>query len=173
MQSNDFIRIRNTDYLNQKGKILVYSFCFYSKTRAIMAKRTIEDSKIEDSKIDFKYDDEEDQLRKKIKLENEKIVSKIKEIDQGIDISEHEVQKFLLIFHTLMQTVNSEQEQEETDGVVTDAILQIVIKITELLKNNIDSLNLPTVLKNVLKKIKFVYSANKRAGGSGECQGDQ
>ena len=34
-----------------------------------------------------------------------------------------------------MQTVNSEQEQEETDGVVTDAILQIVIKITELLKN--------------------------------------
>ena len=173
MQSNNFIRIRNTDYLNQKGKILVCYFCFYSKTRAIMAKRTIEDSKIEDSKIDFKYDDEEDQLRKKIKLENEKIVSKIKEIDQGIDISEHEVQKFLLIFHTLMQTVNSEQEQEETDGVVTDAILQIVIKITELLKNNIDSLNLPTVLKNVLKKIKFVYSANKRAGGSRECQGDQ
>ena len=39
-----------------------------------MAKRTIEDSKIEDSKIYFKYDDEEDQLRKKIKLENEKIV---------------------------------------------------------------------------------------------------
>ena len=26
-----------------------------------------------------------------------------------------------------MQIVNSEQEQEETDGVVTDAILQIVI----------------------------------------------
>ena len=53
-----------------------------------------------------------------------------------------------------MQTVNSEQEQEETDRVVTDAILQIVIKITELLKNNIDSLNLPTVLKNLLKKMK-------------------
>ena len=53
-----------------------------------------------------------------------------------------------------MQTVYSEQEQEETDGVVTDAILQIVIKITELLKNNIDSVNLPTVLRNVLKKIK-------------------
>ena len=122
-----------------------------------MAKRTIEDSKIEDSKIDFKYDDEEDQLRKKIKLENEKIVSKIKEIDQGIDISEHEVQKFLLIFHTLMQTVNSEQKQEETDGVVTDTILQIVTKIAELLKNNIDSLNLPTVLKNTLKKIKSLF----------------
>ena len=37
---------------------------------------------------------------------------------------------------------------------MTDAILQIVVKITELLKNNINSLNLPTVLKNALKKIK-------------------
>ena len=119
-----------------------------------MAKRTIEDSKSEDSEIDFKYDDEENQLRKKIKLENEKIVKKIKEIDQHIDISEHEVHKFLLIFHTLIETVNSEQDQEETEGVVTDAILQIVIKISELLKKNIDSLNLPTVLKNALKKIK-------------------
>ena len=52
-----------------------------------------------------------------------------------------------------MQTVYSEQEQQETDAV-TDAILQIVIKITELLKNNIDSVNLPTVLRNALKKIK-------------------
>ena len=90
-----------------------------------MAKRTIEDSKIEDSKIDFKYDDEEDQPRKKIKLESKKIVSKIKEIDEGINISEHEVQKFLLIFHTVMQTVNSELKQEETDGAVNDALKKI------------------------------------------------
>ena len=63
-----------------------------------------------------------------------------------------------------MQTVNSEQEQEETDGVVTDAILQIVIKITELLKNNIDSLNLPTVLKNALKKIKSLFIPQTASG---------
>ena len=56
-----------------------------------MAKRAIENSKIDDSKIDFKYDDEEDQLRKKIILENEKIVSKVKEIGRGINISEREV----------------------------------------------------------------------------------
>ena len=66
-----------------------------------MAKETIEDSKIEDSKINFKCDDKEDQLRKKIKLENEKMVSKIEEIDKDIDISEHEIHKFPLIFHTL------------------------------------------------------------------------
>ena len=40
---------------------------------------------------------------------------------------------------------------------MTDAILQIVIKISELLKKNIDSLNLPTVLKNALKKIKNLF----------------
>ena len=62
MQSNNFIRRQNTDYLNQKGKIIAYSFQFYSETRAIMAKRTIEDSNIEDSKIDFKYNDEENEL---------------------------------------------------------------------------------------------------------------
>ena len=119
-----------------------------------MAKRTIEDSKSKDSEIDFKYDDEEKQLRKKIKLENEKIVSKIKEIK--ID-NEQDVHKFLLIFHTLIDTVNSEQNQEETDGVVTDAVLQIVINISKLLKKNIDSLNLRTVLKDALKKIKNLF----------------
>ena len=64
MQSNNFIRRQNTDYLNKKGKIIVYSFQFYSETRAIMDKRTIEDSNIEDSKIDFKYNDEENELKK-------------------------------------------------------------------------------------------------------------
>ena len=40
---------------------------------------------------------------------------------------------------------------------MTDAILQIVLKITKLLKNNIDSLNLPPVLQNALKKIKSLF----------------
>ena len=40
-----------------------------------MVKKTIEDSKSKDSEIDFKYNDQENQLRKKkIKLENKKIV---------------------------------------------------------------------------------------------------
>ena len=45
---------------------------------------------------------------------------------------------------------------------MTDAIVQIVIKITELPKNNIDSLNLPTVLKNALKKIKSLFIPQKK-----------
>ena len=115
-----------------------------------MAKRSIQETINEDSSSEFKYDDSENQLRKKIKLENQKILDKIKEIED-IDISEHEVHKFLLIFHTLVETVNSEQPQEETDGFVTDAILQIVNAIAGLLRNNIDSLNIPAALKSALK----------------------
>ena len=44
-------------------------------------------------------------------------------INEDVDISEHEVHKFLLIFHTLVETINSKEAQEETDGFVTDAIL--------------------------------------------------
>ena len=57
--------------------------------------------------MDFKYDEDESQLRKKIKLENEIIIDKIKENYENIDINEHEVHKFLLIFYTLTEAINS------------------------------------------------------------------
>ena len=98
---------------------------------------------------------------KKIKLEHEKIISKIKETNEEIDISEHEVYKFLLIFHTLIETVNSVETEEETDGLVADAILQIVNLIAGLLKSNIDNLTVPAVLKSALKNWK-VYSFHKK-----------
>ena len=66
---------------------------------------------------------EESELRKKIKLENEIILDKIKEID----ISEHEVEKFLLIFHLLTETVNPEESLDNTDSNVSDTILKIVL----------------------------------------------
>ena len=122
-----------------------------------MAKKSIEENFNEGSNSEFKYDDSENQPRKKIKLENPKILDKIKEIEEDIDISEHEVHKFLLIFHTLVETVNSEQPQEETDGFVTDAILQIDNAIAGLLRNNIDTLNIPAVLKSALKKLKSLF----------------
>ena len=77
-----------------------------------------------------------------------------------------------------METINSEQDQELTEGTGTDTILQIVIKISELLKKNIDSLNLPTVLKNDLKKIKSffipqtkVQKVQQDAKGTSEASG--
>ena len=74
-----------------------------------MSKRSIEETNIEKPNSESEYDDSENQLRKKIKLENQKIVEKIKEIDENIDISEHEVHTFLLIFHILAETINSQE----------------------------------------------------------------
>ena len=80
-----------------------------------MSKISIEETNIESLNSEFEYDYSENQLRKKIKLENQKTLEKIKEINEDIDISEHEVHKFLLIFHTLVETINSQEVREETD----------------------------------------------------------
>ena len=62
-----------------------------------MAKRSTEETFNEGSSSEFKYGDSGDQLKKQIKLENQKILDKIKEIEEDIDISEHKVHKFLSI----------------------------------------------------------------------------
>ena len=115
---------------------------------------------------------EESELRKKIKLENEIILDKIKDINEEIDISEHEVEKFLLIFHLLMETVNSEESLDNTDGIVSDTVLKIVLKISELLKNNIDSLKIPEIFKIALKKIKSLFNlqTDQDAEHTGGCE---
>ena len=112
-----------------------------------------------DPKPNFEGDKSDVILRKKIKLDHEKIISKIKETNEEININEYEVQKFLLIFNTLVETVNSvESEEDETDGIVSNSILQIVNLIIGLLKRNIDNLTVPTVLKVALKNKKFIHS---------------
>ena len=67
---------------------------------------------------------EENEFRKKIELQNELIWDKIKDINEELDINQHEVEKFLLIFHLLMKTVNSEQSTYSSDGV-SDVILTL------------------------------------------------
>ena len=62
-----------------------------------MAKRLL-DLSIEDS-----------EFRKKIKLENKLIWNKIKNVNEEFDINQHELEKFLLIFHILIKNVNSEE----------------------------------------------------------------
>ena len=115
---------------------------------------------------------EESELRKKINLENEIILDKIKDINEEIDISEYEVEKFLLIFHLLMETVNSEESLDNTDGIVSDTILKIVLKINELLKNNIDSLKIPEIFIIALKKIKSLFNlqTDQNAEHTGESE---
>ena len=54
------------------------------------------------AEILFDVSNEESHLRKKIKLEKKMILNKIKDIDEDININQHEVEKFLLIFYSLM-----------------------------------------------------------------------
>ena len=125
-----------------------------------MAKIILEDLKGEHDQIDFKHDEDESQVRKKIRFENDIVIDKIKERYEDIDISEHEVQKFLLI-RSLMEAINSEENLEEADGVITDTFALIISKLSDLLRQNIDSLKLPAILKSALKKIKNLFNVEK------------
>ena len=118
-----------------------------------MSKRTIEET----TTTEFSFDNSNEQLRKKIKLLNDNIIERVREIDEEIDINEHEVHKFLLIFHSLFEKVTSEETFEETDGILNDTILVVCNIIAGLLKNNIGSLKLPAILKTALKKLKDVF----------------
>ena len=60
-----------------------------------------------------------------------------------------------------METVNSEESLEETDGVNTDTFVLIIPKLSDLLRENIDSLKLPAILKSALKKIKNLFNVEK------------
>ena len=56
-----------------------------------------------------------------------------------------------------MEAANSEESLDNTDGIVSDVVLKIVLKISELLKNNIDSLKITEIFKIALKKIKSLF----------------
>ena len=124
-----------------------------------MSKRTIEET----TTTEFSFDDSNEQLRKKIKLLNDNIIERIKEIDEEIDINEHEVHKFLLIFHSLFEIVTSEETFEETDGFLNDTILAVCNIIAGLLRNNIENLKLPAILKTALKKLKSFYGSKSKS----------
>ena len=124
-----------------------------------MSKRTTEET----TTTEFSFDDSNEQLRKKIKLLSNNIIKRIKEIHSEIDINEHKVHKFLLIFHSLFEKVTSEETFEETDSILNDTIMVVCNIIAGLLKNNIDSLKLPAILKTTFKKLKNLFVGVKEA----------
>ena len=121
---------------------------------------------------DDRSNDPNANLRKKIKIEHDYIIRRAKKVNEDLDLTDHEVKKFLLIFHTLLDTIDLEQEPEETDGIITDIILQIALKISSLIRQNIESLPLPTVLKDALKIIKQLFKNNVEEQRRGSNGGD-
>ena len=91
-------------------------------------------------------------LAQKVKLEQKKISEKIKKDYPDMDITDHEINKFISIFHTLLKTsLNKDKFLErlavDTEDGLQDTILLIVTKLIKLLKGNIDSLNLQKKLE--------------------------
>ena len=68
-----------------------------------------------------------------------------------------------------METVSSEENLNNTDSV-SDTILTIILKITELLKKNIDSLKIPEILKIALEKIKSLFDLKTEENSSNTKQ---
>ena len=110
---------------------------------------------------DNRLNDPSSNLRKKIKVEHDFIISRVKRVNENLDLTDHKVNKFLIIFHTLLETIDLNSEVDQTDGIVTDIILQIVLKISTLIRQNVDSLPLPKILKDTLKVIKELFNGKK------------
>ena len=90
-------------------------------------------------------------------------LSRKRKAENQVDIQhfeEKEVEIFLKIFVELAikepEEINKilENSNDKTDGVVLDSIILAVSKLRELLKTDIDSLNLPHALKVSIKLLK-------------------
>ena len=121
------------------------------------------------SKRSMKEDTVED-LSKKIKLEQKMILYNIVKEYPNIDIEDHEIKKFILIFHILLKTLlNNDKLKEikalDTEDGVRDTILLVVTKLINLLKGNIDSLKLPKLIKSRLKKLQSILLLTNNIDG--------
>ena len=126
-----------------------------------------------DSKRDLDSLDKEPFLAKKIKLEHKLISEKINKNHPDINIPEHEIDKFLLIFSLLLETSLSKDETEVTDAEdgIQGIILTVGKSLLKLLKGNIESL--PTPIKKSLKKLKsFLLVIGVNSDGSNKNNSD-
>ena len=69
--------------------------------------------------------------------------------------------------------MTSEETFEETDGFLNDKILAVCNINAGLLRNNIDDLKLPAILKTALKKLKSLSMGVKVKTGESEVQTEE
>ena len=128
------------------------------------------------------FNDSITSLRKKIKIENATILERTAKSGASkigeIDLTEHEINKFLLIFHMLLETAenNEVKNTDECDGSA-DIIFTIVKEILCLIAKNSTDLKLPNFLHRTLKVIKTIFDGTKSKaaakGGSMEKEPEE
>ena len=95
------------------------------------------------------------------------------------------MQKFLFIFNLLLEAESNKENTKDSEYGIHDILIIVATKLLELLHNNIDSLKLPKVIKDVLRKLKSFIVKDKKYGenkidsensagpetSSGKCEG--
>ena len=120
---------------------------------------------------------------KKIKLEHKLISVTFINKHPEIDIDDHIIQQFLLIFNLLLQAELNKENVEDSEDGIPDILITFAAKLLELLHNDIDSLKLPKIIMDALRKLKFfivkdeLVGENKNAGpetssGEGHCKSE-
>ena len=122
-------------------------------------RKNIRKNKRRDKKMENKkrYSSDElnetDNLIKKYKVDvTTTIDNHSKTEHHEIDITEKELNKFLLIFNLLLEANEKKDSGEVTDAEdgIPDILMLITTKLLELFQQNIDSLNIPNILKKAL-----------------------
>ena len=113
-------------------------------------------------------------LAKKIKLEYKLISEKISKNHPDVDAHEHGIYKFLLIFNEILETsLNDATDLTDSVDGIQDNILTVGKSLLKLLKGNIESLQLPAILKNALKRLKsFLFLIDNKIEQDGSNKND-
>ena len=101
-------------------------------------------------------EDTVERLSKKIKVEQKLISDNITKNYPDIDITEHEIKTFVLIFYSSNYDELTELKALDTKDGVQDTILLIVTKLLSHLKGNNETLKLQKLIKTELKKLKSI-----------------
>ena len=113
-------------------------------------------------------------LAKKIKLQHKLISEKISKNHPDIDVHEHEIYKFLLIFNEILETsLNDATDLTDSVDRIQDNILMVGKSLLKILKENIESLQLPAILKGALKRLKnFLFLTDNKIEQDGLNKND-
>ena len=105
------------------------------------------------------------EFSKKIKLEHKLISVTIGNKHSEIDIDDHEIQIFLLIFNLLLEAeLNKDSLDTDSEDRIPDILITVATKLLGLLHNHIDSLKLPKIIKDALRKLKSFIVKDKKDG---------
>ena len=120
-----------------------------------LAERTKNKMSNKMSKKALDIPENETEFSKKTKLGHKLISVTISNKHPEIDIDDHQIQNFLLIFNLLLQAeLNKDNLNIDSEDGIPDILITIATDLLDFLHKNIDSLSLPKLINNGLKKLK-------------------